>query len=325
MALLHVHCVHEFGTAFEERLKDLVSTSVQVTYGEQLPPNTGVDILINGRPTREQLDSHPSLRALIVPWAGLPIATRDLLREIPALPVHNLHHNAVPTAEMAFTLLIASAKELIPIDRGFRAHDWTPRYTRSRSMTLSGRMAVILGFGAIGRHLGRMCRGAGMIVHAIRRHPDAPADDGVAVHSPSAFHDLLPQANVLLICLPWTEETTGLIGADELAMLPDQAIVVNVARGAIIVEDALFDALSTGRIRAGLDVWYNYPRAEADRVHTQPSTFDFASLPNVVMTPHLAGHPLETEILRAEALADLLNAAAHGNPMPNRVDTQAGY
>ena len=322
---LHVHCVHAFGDDFEERLATCLTPDVKMTWGEELPTASTFDILVNGRPTREQLESHQHLKALIIPWAGLPIATRDLLRQFPDLPVHNLHHNAVPTAEMAFTLIMAAAKDLIPIDRGFRAHDWTPRYTRSRSMTLSGRAALILGFGAIGQQVARMCRGANMTVHAIRRRSATSAVDGVTVHPPTALHDLLPRADAVIICLPWTEETTALIGDAELAMLPDQAILVNVARGGIVNEDALYAALSSGRIRAGLDVWYSYPRTEEDRSHTPPSSHDFATLPNVVMTPHLAGHPMETEVRRAEALAELLNAAAAGKPMPNRVDTNAGY
>ena len=79
------------------------------------------------------------------------------------------------------------------------------------------------------------------------------------------------------------------------------------------------------RIRAGLDVWYNYPESEESRTDTQPSHYSFHELPNVVMTPHLAGHSDRTEMLRASHLAHLLNLASEGAPIPNQVDLEKGY
>jgi phosphoglycerate dehydrogenase-like enzyme len=146
------------------------------------------------------------------------------------------------------------------------------------------------------------------------------------IHPPQALHRLLPCANALFICLPLTPATTGLIGAKELALLPPHAVLVNVARGPIVDEAALYHALRDGALHAaGLDVWYNYPPDEAARAHTPPSDYPFHELDNVVMSPHRAGGSTETELQRMAHLARLLNAAARGEEMPNRVDLQAGY
>lgn len=284
-------------------------------------------ILVAGRPQREHLTASPNLSVLIIPWAGLPNETHELMLDFPHIAVHNLHHNAIAAAEMAITLMLAAAKFIVPTDRTFRTHDWTPRYQPAPAVLLEGKTALILGYGAIGRRVAHMCRGLDMKVIAIRRHvPVTPHDTPDKIHPPNALHRLLPQTDVLLICLPQTPETNALIGQEELALLPPGAVLVNVGRGPIVDEAALYHALRDGTLyAAGLDVWYNYPADEAARSHTPPSAYPFHQLENVVMSPHRAGSSKEREIQRMAHLAVLLNAAARGETIPNRVDVQAGY
>ena len=111
----------------------------------------------------------------------------------------------------------------------------------------------------------------------------------------------------------------------ELADDGYHVFVVNTGRGPIVDEPALFDVLRAGRLRAGLDVWYRYPEDEAARVGTPPAALPFYELDNVVMSPHRGGLCAEAERLRAVSLAEMLNAGARGEPMPGRVDLDAGY
>ncbi len=166
-----------------------------------------------------------------------------------------------------------------------------------------------------------------MEVLAVQRHAERGGDEcAEEIHPLSALHDLLPRCHALLICLPHTRETTGLIGEAELSLLPEHAVLVNVGRGPIVNEAALYAALHNGSLyAAGLDVWYHYPADEDSRATTAPSAYPFGSLSNVVLSPHRAGGSLETEMLRMEHLAELLNAVARGGPVPNRVDLRAGY
>lgn len=327
---LAVHYLHP--SYSEENLADLRSRlhpDVDLTVGSAVPAPAELLILIAGRPQREQITASSNLRALVIPWAGLPEPTRQLMLEFPHIAVHNLHHNARPVAEHALALLLAAAKFVVPMDRSLRTGDWTPRYQPNPSILLHGRRALILGFGAIGQQVARLCRGLGMEVVAVRRkssRPSSVADGGILLASPEALHTLLPRADVLIVCLPHTPETDGLIGADELALLPPGAVLVNIGRGPIVDEGAVYHALREGDLyAAGLDVWYNYPADEASRAHTPPSAYPFHELDNVVMSPHRAGGSTDTERLRMQHLAELLNAAARGEPMPNRVDLEAGY
>ncbi len=341
---LSVHLLHPPDDAALAHLRAGLNPGVQLTLGpgdptessgrasgrglaEVLPTPADYHILVAGRPRREHISASPSLHALIIPWAGLPTETRELMRNFPHIAVHNLHHNAVPAAEMAIALMLAAAKRIVPPDRALRAHDWTPRYQPNTSVVLEGKTALILGYGAIGQHVARLCRGLGMNVIATRRNVAAsPADTRDEIHPPEALHRLLPRANALIVCLPHTAATTGLIDAPALALLPRDAVLVNVGRGPIVEEAALYHALRDGTLHAaGLDVWYNYPSDEAARSHTRPSAYPFHELENVVMSPHRAGGSMETELRRMTDLAALLNAAARGEEMPNQVDLEAGY
>lgn len=324
---LCVHLLRQSDPAALAHLRANLDAEVHLTLGPDLPAPADYHILVAGRPQREHLTASPNLCALIIPWAGLPETTGQLMRDFPHIAVHNLHYNAVPVAEMVVSLMLAAAKSVVPMDRALRAHDWTPRYRSNPSILLEGKTALILGYGAIGQRVAHLCRAFGMKVTAIRRSvATPPLDTSDEIYPPDALHNLLPQADVLIICLPHTPETAGLIGEKELNLLPSSAVLVNVGRGPIVDEAALYHALREGTLHAaGLDVWYNYPADEAARSHTPPSAYPFHELDNVVMSPHRAGHFDEREMLRMTHLAALLNAAVRGEAMPNRVDLQAGY
>ena len=323
--MLRVHLLEEPCEELLAGLEKLLAKGITLTCAGNLPDRPDYDILVCGVPGREAVEASPNLRCLIIPWSGLPGKTRELMLRYPQMPVHNIHHNALPAAETAITLMLAAAKDLIPIDRALRDGDWSKRYSPASSIILTGKRALVLGYGAIGREFAARCLGFGMAVSAIGSGQAEGPNPQVKVYPLSSLHDLLPLAHVLLLSLPLTTETKGVIGDRDLSLLPDGAIVVNVSRGRIIDEEALYTHLKSGRLRAGLDVWYDYPETVESRTATHPSRFPFHELPNVVMTPHLAGHSDRTEQLRARELARLLNLAAEGKPIPNRVDVARGY
>lgn len=324
MRPLSVHILQGFDDEWIESLKEQLDDNIKLTSGSSLPEDPDYDLVVAGRPSKEFLEASPNMKAVVIPWAGLPVKTRELLLEYPDIAVYNLHHNAAATAETAIALMLAAAKEIVPIDRALRSHDWRPRYRLTKSISLHGKRAVILGYGAIGKRLGSACRGLGMETIGVTRTGGATSKD-IVVDSVASLDYWLPQADVLFVTVPLTEETNGLLGRDELALLPDNAILINVARGPIIDQQALYEELKSGRIRAGIDVWYNYPKEESDREHCPPSDYPFHELDTVVMTPHIGGNALDIEPQRMAELADLLNTAARGEQLPNRADPKRGY
>ncbi len=324
---LFVHILHPPDAEPLAHLEAHLHPSIQLSVGSEIPSDPNIEILVADRPNRELLASCPGLRTLIIPYAGVPKETCDLMKEFPHISVHNLHYNAAATSEMALALLLAATKFLLPIDRAFRNHDWTPRYEPNPAFLLENKSVLVLGYGAIGQRVARACLGLGMRVKAVRRNfYVSESNPDVEVHPSHELHQLLPKTEVLIICLPHTSETEDLIDKHALDLLADRAILVNVARGPIVSELALFQALKDGRLyAAGLDVWYNYPEDESARSRTAPSQFPFHELDNVVMSPHRAGGAIDLEFTRMEKLAELLNAAARGEPMADRVDINLGY
>jgi phosphoglycerate dehydrogenase-like enzyme len=319
---MHTHLTFTPDAPHLMHLQASLPDDATLSTGETPPPET--TLLVAGRPTRDQLDAAAHLRALVIPFAGLPAATRDLMNEYPQVSVHNLHHNAPMTAEMAVTLLLAACKRLIPIHNAFAANDWRPRYDGLRNVHLAGGHALILGYGAIGRRVAAVLRAFEMTVSGIRRHPG----DEPGVYPPEALPDLLPRVQVLVVCLPGTPATAGLIGAAELSRLPAGSVVVNVGRADVIDQHALYDALKRGHLYgAGQDVWYRYPPDVVRRADHPPAEVPFGELGNMVMSPHRAGGfgAVAVETARMDALAALIRAAHAGEPLPNRVDLSAGY
>jgi len=326
MPHLNVHLLNQPKPEHLEYLRGKLDADIDITCGEDVPEN--VHILVGGRPTKEQLTNKPDLYALIVPYSGLPTETHDLMTEFPRISVHNLHHNSPMTAEMAIGLLIGAAKGIIPHDKAFRKNDWTMRYEENKTVVLEGKTALVLGYGSVGRYIGRICWAMGMKIIGIRRHAGNSASTLVEMHPPHKLLELLPRANVLIACLPGTADTEGMIGEKEIALLPDKAIIVNVGRGSVIDQKALYNALKSGKLHsAGIDVWYNYPETEASRTNTAPADHPFHELENVVMSPHRAGAggAHEVEIRRMDALSESINAASRDKAIPNQVSLKSGY
>lgn len=327
---MNVHFVYTPEADHLQFLQERLLSSINLTTGTEVPQPAEYEVLVAGRPSREFMAASPHLQAVIIPFSGVPDVTRDLMADFPGVALHNLHHNAPIVAEMAIGLLLAAAKFIVPLDQRLRQHDWTPRYNPSPAMMLAGKTALILGYGAIGQRITEICRVLDMTVLATRRHPTAYISDPASllpheIHGPDALHQLLPRSDVLIIALPQTDETRGLIGASELELLRPKAVLVNVGRGPIVEEEALYNALRSGKLRAAaFDVWYNYPQPD-QRANTPPSNFPLHELENMVFSPHRGGLVEDTEYYRMAYLAESLNAAAQGEPIPHPVDLSKGY
>jgi phosphoglycerate dehydrogenase-like enzyme len=194
----------------------------------------------------------------------------------------------------------------------------TPDYPFGR--VLGGLSLGVVGFGEIGTAVARAGSALGMQVRAVRREPGAPLPPGLEVAwvgRHSQLHELLASSDVVVVTVPLSDATRGLIDAAALGRMKPTAILVNVSRGAVVDERALHDALTRDGIAgAGLDVWWRNPR-DADR--PAPSNLDFTGFDNVVLTPHQSGHTEEVFAGRARDIADNVDALDEGRPLRNLV------
>lgn len=311
-----------------EALSSRLLKGIELSHGHTIPDSADFDILIAAFPTKDLVEASPNLKIVIIPFAGLPEPTRNLLFDYPHIAVHNTPYNHVATAETALALLLASSKFMVEGDTNLRRNDWTLRYSELPQLILQGRTLLLLGYGRIGKYIAPVCKALGMEVVGVKRslQADDEMDTNATLHESKQLKALLPKADVLLISLPETPETVGLIGEEALNLLPKNAILVNVGRGSVIDETALFNALSNGRLAAaGLDVWFNYPGSLEERGQTAPSKYAFHELFNVVMSPHKAGWLGKEDESRMIFLAQMINTYAQGKAMPNLMNLERGY
>jgi phosphoglycerate dehydrogenase-like enzyme len=178
---------------------------------------------------------------------------------------------------------------------------WSPGTQRS----LIGARVLIVGAGDIGRAVSRMLEGFDVEVTLVARR----ARDGV--RSVDELPGLLPSADVVVLLVPVTPETIGLVDEEFLAALPDGALLVNAARGVVVDTDALLAELTAGRLRAAVDVTEPEPL---------PPGHPLWSAPGLLLTPHVAGAVPEANDRAAAALTDQLERILAGEPLINVVD-----
>lgn len=217
---------------------------------------------------------------------------------------------AEPIAQTAITGLLMLARPVAHWLEARRERRWDPVRT-DYPRDLPGQVALILGFGQIGREIARLARALDMRVIGVRRsarRPDDPVDE---LHGPDALDALLPRADFLVLTCPLTPETRGLVNAARLARLPRGARVINVGRGEVAVESDLIAALRSGHVAgAYLDVFEQEPL---------PAESLLWSLPNVFVTPHNSAAASGNEGRVIAIFLDNLRRYARGEPLVNEV------
>jgi phosphoglycerate dehydrogenase-like enzyme len=236
----------------------------------------------------------------------------------------NVYGHEAAIAEYVLAALLARHVPLADADarlRGGDWHYWAGKPTGLRTELGAGTIGII-GFGHIGQAVAARAAAFGMAVHVANR--SAPADAGGARYWPlDRLADMAAGVDVLLNTLPLVPATTGLVGAKVLDALPSHALVMNVGRGPVIDEDALYLALAAGRIGGAiLDTWYVYP--DAANPAPLPANLPFHTLQNVVMTPHMSGWTSGTIARRQAAMADNIDRLAQGRPLCNVVRPPSG-
>jgi D-3-phosphoglycerate dehydrogenase / 2-oxoglutarate reductase len=203
--------------------------------------------------------------------------------------------NAVPVAEHAFYLMLALANQGPLCDRETRRGEWAGLRRTLQRFELEGKRLLIIGFGRIGREVAVRAEAFGMEVVVYDPYVEDETIGRSGYGHVGDYRAALPEVDVLSVHAPLTRETRGMIGEAELAALPRHAIVINTARGGIIDEAALVDALRAGRIAgAGLDVFEEEP---------PPRDHPLFALANVVLTPHAAGVSRESAVRMAVSVA----------------------
>jgi phosphoglycerate dehydrogenase-like enzyme len=220
-------------------------------------------------------------------------------------------------AQSAIAGLLALARQFPRCAEAQRRHSWEPLQGPGGPRSLDGQRALIVGTGPIGQEIARLCTALGLTTLGVRRASDGtPPPHFGSAHPFAALHDLLPVADWLILACPLTETTRGLIDAVTLARLPPGAHLINVARGPVVVEDALTAALRSGALAgAMLDVFCQEPL---------PPDSPFWDMPNIIITPHSAAASDSYAIATARVFASNLSRWAGGQHLLNEVKPVLG-
>ena len=220
---------------------------------------------------------------------------------------------AEPMAEHVLAMALALAKRLPQSHAAMRRGEFDQE-THNRS--IHGSLVGVLGFGGIGQASAKLFRALGARIHALNRsgHTDQPVDH---IGTLGDLDTVLTTADVLVVSLPLTRATRGLIGQRELGLMKPDAILVNVARAAIVDEDALYEHLRRNpSFSAGIDAWWQEPRGRGAFVTRRP----FLDLPNVLGSPHSSAITADSLAAAARQAADNVARHLRGDPAHHLVD-----
>lgn len=275
------------------------------------------DVIVTLRYDRS-MPPAPHLKLLHVGGAGWDDI--DLGYLPPAATVCNAFGHEIPIAEYVILAMVQWCSRFIEAERSFRVDgSWRlgGRTAAPYQDELAGKTVGILGFGHIGRALAPRARAMATTVWSCTRSPSdaAMVDRMMGV---DRLDEFLSGVDFVVICCALTPETSGLINRDRLARMKPTGVVINVSRGAIVDEGALFEALRDRTIGgAVLDAWYQYPsRRDLD---ARPSKHPFHQLDNVYMTPHSSAWTLPMVERRWATIAANLDRLARGEPLDNVV------
>ena len=255
---------------------------------------------------RADMDALPALELIAVNGVGLDGVDLDEARArgIAVTTTPNVLTDDV--ADVALGLLLASARHIALLDRFVRDGGWERREPVKPASSLRGKTAGIFGFGQIGQAIALRLAAFGVQV----RYYQPRAKPGVTAPLADSLLALAQESDYLIVCAPGTPATRHAVNAEVLAALGPQGTLVNIARGALIDEEAMIAALAEGRLgAAGLDVFADEPKVPAA----------LRALPNVVLTPHVGSLTVETRHAMGQLVVDNLQAHFAGQPLPTPV------
>jgi D-3-phosphoglycerate dehydrogenase / 2-oxoglutarate reductase len=263
--------------------------------------------------TKEVLERAGNLKAVGRAGIGLDNIDVEQCTRQGVLVVNAPQSNILSAAEHTVALMLALARNVAQADASLRAGRW--ERDALTGVELHGKVLGILGLGRIGTLVAQRAAGFGMKLLGYDPYVSRQRAAQLGVELAGSVDEVCRQADFLTVHLPKTAETMGIVGAEQLRMMKPTARVLNVSRGGIVDEEALYQAVKDGQVAgAGLDVFSKEP----------PGPMPIFELPNVVVTPHLGASTEEAQTKAGVTIAEQISLALRGEFAPYAVNVQAG-
>jgi phosphoglycerate dehydrogenase-like enzyme len=275
----------------------------------------------------EYIRKSSNLRMIQTFGAGIDRVDLAAVRERGDIILCNNHVNSAEVAEYAISLLLAVAKNIIPSDRELRAGNWVHRWGGPvPNLEIRGKKVLIIGLGHIGVDIAKRLKSFEVKITAATRSGTSSNDDLVdQVVSTDEVQPHVEDSDFVILSLPLTEESTGLVNREFLSWMKPTSILVNISRAQIIDELALYNALKEKRIHgAGIDVWWRYP-TEWRGTAIPPADVPFHELDNIVISPHRAAYSEHIERELFLFAGKNILRFIRGEPPLNIIDIERGY
>jgi phosphoglycerate dehydrogenase-like enzyme len=319
---------HEYSVIVQDTIGDAAEVIISSTSPDDiLEKGKDVDVIVSNRVPTELIESSSNLKMIQTFAAGVDTIDFTAIQKREDLLVCNSHINAAEVAEYAITLLLAVAKNTIPNDRELRKGDWKYAFGGPNpNVEIRNKVCLIIGLGNIGSEIARRLKAFDVSIYAATR-------SGTSDHSHlvkklvriDEVDSLAEEADFIILSLPLTPESEGLVNETFISLMKPSSILVNVSRGKIVEEKPLFDALRKCRIRgAGLDVWWRYPKKWRG-TGTPPADIPFQDLDNLVVSPHRAGYSENTEREHFHFAGENVLRFIQGKTPLNIIDPNRGY
>jgi phosphoglycerate dehydrogenase-like enzyme len=260
-------------------------------------------------------------RARLIQVMGAGIDAIDLESLPGGCTVCNLHVHGTSIAEWVLMAMLSLSRRLGHYDAMLRRGEWPGAFDweNTHARDLRGSVVGVVGLGHIGQSVVSLCRAVGMRAIAVTRRPGEHAAESSSLEWLGSLDDLprlLQQADFTVLCVALDRSTTGLIDAGELVQIGSDSFLINVSRGPVVNEKALYRALRERTIAgAALDVWYRYPPGNTGQCH--PSTQPFWDLENIILSPHIAGRTIDTLLGRWNTVLDQIHRLSSGAALEN--------
>jgi glyoxylate/hydroxypyruvate reductase len=294
----------------------MTRTPAQAAEWASLVAEAEVMLDVDRATERDLARQAPRLRWIQLSSSGVVHIVEQMgLGDRPIVVTNAAGMHALPLAEFVLFAMLYFAKRMPRVLADQRRHHWE----RFALDTLPGKTLGIVGLGHVGGAIARLARSAGLRVVAVRRTAGAASEspDADAVYPPAGLRTLLGESDYVVLIVPLTPETAGLLGKAELAAMKPGAVLINIGRGQLVDEAALVESLRSGHLGgAALDVFATEPLPKASPLW---------DLPNVLVTPHSMSTALDENEWLVDLFSDNLRRYLAGQPLRNVFDRARGY